>query len=57
MTKRARLLTSLAAAAPFLLASTAAVAGGPASPAPGPGVIALIAAGVVGAIVIARRRK
>jgi hypothetical protein len=53
-----RLLGSWSVAAPLLLASNAAFAGVlPPNNLPGPGVLALVAVGVVGAIVIARLRK
>lgn len=52
----AKLFASLSVAALSLLASNAVFAGGNGTT-PGPGVLALIAAGVVGAIVIARLRK
>lgn len=54
-----RLLSSWSVAAALLLASNAAFAGIPIPPInlPGPGVLALVAVGVVGAIVIARLRK
>jgi hypothetical protein len=56
MSTRAKLFASLSVAASSLLVSNAAFAG-VTQAAPGPAVLGLIAAGVVGAIVIARLRK
>lgn len=57
MSPRNTLLVSLTAAACALLASNVALAGVTNHQAPGPGILGLVAIGVVGAIAIARWRK
>jgi len=56
MSLRNRLLISLSAIAGSLLVSEAALASTQVS-APGPGILGLVAAGVVGAIAVARSRN
>jgi hypothetical protein len=51
-----KLMTRVPAGLSALLASGAAMAGPP-TPMPGPGVLGLVALGVIGAIAIARWRK
>jgi hypothetical protein len=52
-----KLMTRVPAGLSALLASGAAMAGPPPAPMPGPGVLGLVALGVIGAIAIARWRK
>lgn len=56
MSLRNRLLTSLSAIAGVLLVSEAALASATVAT-PGPGILGLVAAGVVGAIAVARSRN
>lgn len=56
MSLRNRLLISLSAIAGSLLVAEAALAGATTA-APGPGILGLVAAGVVGAIAVARSRN
>ncbi len=56
MSLKNRLLISLSAVAGVLLVAEVALAS-VTSPAPGPGILGLVAAGVVGAIAVARSRN
>ncbi len=54
---RARFVTTSLVPLLVALSSTAAFAGAPNGTAPAPGILALVAVGVIGAIAIARKRK